>query len=186
MEDTCRLTHNTSEAIGAATAVAAVVSAGIDGADLEDALPIALAAAKLAEKRGTPPANGLISENIERALGMTTGRTGLADAVEIAGQVGTDVSAMTSVPMAFAILRLSGGDPWQAALLRANIGDDTDTIGAIACGMAASCTGLKALPGHAVETVTRVNTLDFEPVVTGLLTFRHAEREHSSALEHAS
>ena len=67
---TCRLTHNTPEAIGAAAAVAAAVSAGIDGASFDDALPGALAAARAGERRGTAGRPGAIAERIERALAL--------------------------------------------------------------------------------------------------------------------
>ena len=42
VEQTCRVTHATREAISAAAAVAAVISAGVDGADFATALPLAL------------------------------------------------------------------------------------------------------------------------------------------------
>ena len=76
--------------------------------------------------------------------------------------------------MAFAILKLAGADPWRSALLSATIGDDTDTIGAIACGMAGACTGMAGIPPDAWARVREVNGLDLEGVVAGLLRLRAA------------
>ena len=172
VEQTCRVTHNTSEAIASAAAVAAIVSAGIDGADIETAIPLALAAARLGEKRGTPATAGSVSLRIAHALALAAGARGLEDANAIAAEIGTSVAAIESVPMAFAILRLAKGDAWTAAVLSANIGDDTDTIGAIACGMAGACAGMASLPQAAMERVISVNALDLEPLVMALLKLR--------------
>lgn len=180
VEESCRLTHHTSEAIGAASAVAAVVSFGLEGKPLDEAMDAAVRAAALGEARGEPAVGGSISQRIAEALSLASGRSDLAAAVDIAGRVGTSVSALQSIPMAFAILRLTKADPWSCALFSAVIGDDTDTIGAIACGMAGACAGIGAMPSDAWALVKSVNRLDLEPVVDGLLRIR-ARRSGSRA-----
>ena len=180
VEETCRVTHNTSEAIGSAAAVAAVVSAGIDGADFEEALPLALAAARAGEQRGSPATAGMMSEQIARALALSHGRCGWNAVQEVARQTGTSVAAVESVAMAFAVAKLARGDVWQAGLFSANIGDDTDTIGAIACGMMAACVGASALPPAKVEKVVRVNQLDLSPLVRGLMQLRRVRAERAA------
>lgn len=172
VEESCRLTHNTSEAIGAASAVAAAVSLGLEGASLEAMIEAALLAAAAGEQRGEPAAKGRISERIAEALALAIGHRGEAAAMAIAERVGTSVSARESIPMAFAILRLADADPWACALLSAVIGDDTDTIGAIACGMAGANAGVGAIPADALRQVRSVNNLDLESVVDGLLLIR--------------
>ncbi|WP_373505450.1 ADP-ribosylglycohydrolase family protein [Aestuariivirga sp.] len=172
VEETCRLTHNTAEAIGSASAVAAIVSAGLNGADFESSLGLALAAAAEGETRGTPATAGSIRAEIEKALTLAQGRRGHDAAIALAAQIGTSVSALQSVPMAFAVVRLAAGDPWDAAMMSAVIGDDTDTIGAISCGMAGACAGMSKLPQDQWERVRSVNRLDLDPVVDGLLAIR--------------
>ncbi|MCA3572959.1 MAG: ADP-ribosylglycohydrolase family protein [Aestuariivirga sp.] len=172
VEESCRLTHNTSEAIGAASAVAAAVSLGIEGAGLDVVFGGAIAAAAAGERRGTSASKGSISRQIADALAAANGQSGQAGAVAIAERFGTGVSALESVPVAFAILRLTHADPWRSALFSAAIGDDTDTIGAIACGMAGACRGIDAIPGDAWKLVREVNSLDLEPLVSGLLRIR--------------
>jgi ADP-ribosylglycohydrolase len=174
VEESCSLTHHTSEAIGAASAVAAAVSKGIEGASLQEMLDTAIAASALGERRGEPARNGSISARIAGALSLAGARRGRAAVIEIAGLVGTSVAALESIPMAFAILRLTDADPWSAALASAVVGDDTDTIGAIACGMAGACAGIGAIPHDAWSLVKRVNGLDLEPLVSGLLDIRAA------------
>ena len=76
VEATCRLTHNTSEAIGSAAAVAAIVSAGVEGASFEEAVPSALGAAREGERRGVAATSGSIASRIETALDLASGRSG--------------------------------------------------------------------------------------------------------------
>jgi ADP-ribosylglycohydrolase len=161
-----RLTHNTGEAIAAASAVATVVSLGVSGASFEDALPFALAAARIGNRRGAQTGEPSMADRIELALAQE------AD-LQLAQVVGTSVHSRNSVAAAFGVVRLAQGNPWQAALIAANIGDDTDTIGAIATGMAAACSGFSDLPRDKVDRVMQTNSLDFGPAVEGLLRIRY-------------
>ncbi len=162
----CRVTHATREAIAAAAAVAAVISQGIDGADFEATLPLALEAARLGSALGAPAGEADMAGRIEAALQAAT------DADALAAAIGTSVASRESVAAAFGVVRLAGGDAWKAARIAANIGDDTDTIGAIAGAMAGACRGYAALPQDKVAQVLSVNGLDLAPTVTGLLALR--------------
>ena len=84
-------------------------------------------------------------------------------------------SVLYSVPAAFGLVRLAGGDPWRAGLLAANIGDDTDTIGAIACAMAGACAGAGSIPAEARRVLEAANRLELDEVAEGLLALRVAE-----------
>ena len=174
VEESCRLTHHTSEAIGSAAAVAAAVSVAIEGAGLDDMIEAALVAAGEGERRGEPARSGSIRSRIADALALASGRSGEEAALEIAAQIGTSVSALQSIPTAFAILRLTDAEPWHCALLSAAIGDDTDTIGAIACGMAGARAGIGGIPAEAWALVRTVNHIELESAVDGLLRIRAA------------
>ena len=92
------------------------------------------------------------------------------------GQVklpGAADASRESVATAFGIVRLAKGDPWRSAEIAANSGDDTDTIGAIACAMAGACSGLEAFPKGKIDHVVKANHLDFKPVAYGLLSLRN-------------
>jgi ADP-ribosylglycohydrolase len=162
-----RVTHGTGEALAAAVAVAMVVSQGLEGVGFEEALPLALAAAETPMPGTDPEAHRAMAGQIRLALDLASqGEAVLAECI------GTSVQSLQSVACAFGILRLAKGDPWIAALIAANIGDDTDTMGAIACGMAAACSGTAALPADKVATVVDRNGLDLGPLVNGLLALR--------------
>lgn len=49
-----------------------------------------------------------------------------------------------TVPAALAIVRLAGGDPWQAAVLGANFGRDCDTIASMAAAVCGALSGIEA------------------------------------------
>ncbi|MGV8986176.1 MAG: ADP-ribosylglycohydrolase family protein [Cypionkella sp.] len=168
VEAACQVTHATGEAIAAAAAVAMVVSQGLAGASFEAAIPIALQAARAANRLGAAVGERDMAGRIALALKIAA----TADEAELARQIGTSVASRSSVAAAFGVVRLAAGDPWAAALIAANIGDDTDTIGAIATGMAGACAGLDAFPKDRVEQVMAANILNLKPVVTGLLALR--------------
>ncbi len=162
-----RLTHGRGEALAGAAAVAMVVSQGIAGSGFEAALPLALSTARRPPVGGNAAAHQAMADRIALALEVATeGEAALAQ------RIGTSVQSMESVACAFGVVRLAGGDPWEAALIAANIGDDTDTIGAMACGMAAACCGMVCLPADRVAELQRANDLDFGPLVCGLLALR--------------
>lgn len=169
VELACRMTHNTGEAIAAAAAVATVISCGVEGSTFEAAVPVALKAAEEGQLRGYPVGNGDIAKRISTALSCA--KEGAA-VDELAAKIGTSVASHESVAAAFGIVMLAAGDPWQAALIAANIGDDTDTIGAISCAMAGACSGADAVPKEAIETIATANSLPLEETARDLLSLR--------------
>ncbi|WP_209016343.1 ADP-ribosylglycohydrolase family protein [Roseibium sp. RKSG952] len=169
VELACRMTHNTGEAIAAAAAVAAVVSSGVDGLDYDVAITAALDAAEKGQKRGYRSGETDMRKRISYALNLAD--TGIA-ADEFAQLVGTSVASNESVPAAFGVVRMASGDVWEAAQIAANIGDDTDTIGAIAGAMAGACAGIQSIDPNVLAPVRSANDLAIEATAEQLLTLR--------------
>jgi len=139
------ITHNTPVAMAGAAAIAAAVSAGIDGADVPKAIEHAIAAARLVDAR--------LADLIAEAAAQARGRVAESVIDFITGRVGTSLATADSVPAAFAVLAAAGDDPWQACLLAASLGGDSDTIAAMAGAVAGACHGLAAFPAHAITTI---------------------------------
>ncbi|MDB5522476.1 MAG: ADP-ribosylglycohydrolase family protein [Rhizobium sp.] len=157
--ETCRATHNTSIAISAAAAVATVISHGVDGMDWQQALGHAVEAARAGESEGHWVAGGGVAARIEWALDLVND-CGIEEGTRrVFDRVGTSVASQESVPAAFAVLKLAKGDAWQAAVIAANLGGDTDTIGAIAGSMAGACAGHDSLPQ---DRIARLAGIDIE------------------------
>jgi len=165
------VTHNTSVALAGAAAVAAAVSAGIDGADVAAATAKAIAAARLAAGRGHWTAGADVAARIDWAASLVAEAGPRQAADVIYTLVGTSLATQESVPAAFAVLSAVPGDPWQACLLAASLGGDCDTIAAMAGAIGGACHGLAAFPPHAIETVDR-NGLDLTPLADSLFKLR--------------
>ncbi|MGH8779933.1 ADP-ribosylglycohydrolase family protein [Paraburkholderia sp.] len=171
----CRVTHNTTLGISSAAAVAAAVSAGIDGASLDEALDAGAAFADRGETRGFWIAGGRIGERIRWARELIAQCP--ADAVEqkLYDVVGTSVASQESVVAAFALASDAArrGTGIAASLgTAASLGGDTDTIAAMLGAMLGACAGYRALPQDLVDIVRRVNGLDLDPLVDQLLALR--------------
>ncbi|MGC4023780.1 MAG: ADP-ribosylglycohydrolase family protein [Mesorhizobium sp.] len=143
VQETTAATHGSSVAISSASAVAAAVSCGVEGGDWRSASNLGVEAARLAQ--GTAPSIDMAGL-IEKARNTVRGQSGRHAIELVVSEVGTGVESEQSIPAAFAILEVANGDPWKAAVLSANLGGDTDTIGAIAAGMAGACIGYSHLP----------------------------------------
>jgi len=139
------VTHNTPVAMAGAAAIAAAVSAGVDGAPVPAAIEYAVAAARLVDAR--------LADLIGEAAAQARGRVAESVIDFITGQVGTSLATDDSVPAAFAVLAAAGDDPWQACLLAASLGGDSDTIAAMAGAVAGACHGMSAFPAHAIATI---------------------------------
>ncbi|MER5515879.1 ADP-ribosylglycohydrolase family protein [Streptomyces sp. NPDC002763] len=170
--ESCQVTHDTTIGIAGAAAVAAAVSTGVGGGSLGEAVTAAVTAARAGARRGHWIAGADIAARIEWAWDLVRDLPEAEALDRVVALVGTSVASQESVPAAFAVLALADGDPWRTALLAANLGGDSDTIGAIAGAVAGSVAGLSALPAEAVRTLRTVNSLELEPLTARLLTFR--------------
>ena len=178
----CRVTHNTTLGIASAAAVAAAVSAGIEGASLAEALDAGAALADAGEAHGYWVAGGRIGERIRWAREFVV--QGSADAIpqKLYDVVGTSVASQESVVAAFALASDAarrGIDIGASLGVAASLGGDTDTIAAMLGAMLGACAGYRALPQDLIDTVRRVNRLDLDPLVGQLLALR-AQRTRSA------
>ncbi|MBZ9707105.1 ADP-ribosylglycohydrolase family protein [Mesorhizobium sp. ESP7-2] len=170
--ETCRATHNTSIAIASAAAVAAAVSRGVAGGDWRAASDSAVAAARRAATLGHWVTGGDIAARIAWAQDLVRGKVKRDATRLIVDLVGTGVASQESVPAAFAVLQVADGDPWQAAIISANLGGDTDTIGAIAAGMAGACTGFSYLPQDRIADLKGIDMAQVRALATDLVAAR--------------
>lgn len=170
--ETCRATHNSSIAIATASAVAAAVSCGIAGGNWREAVEYAVEAATLGAQQGYGPVEPSVPDRIARACEMVRGCPQSEAIPLIVERVGTGVAALESVPAAFAVLEVAGGDPWRAAVIGANLGGDTDTIGAIAASMAGACAGMSGLPAQRVAELKGIDIAEAKALAADLVAAR--------------
>ena len=179
----CQVTHATRQGFQSAALVAAAVSFGIDAAcspslDLRSLLWKALSYVDSLPERGawTPDPDVVAATRRAMQLVANPASSSLACLVE---QVGTSVASAQAIPMAFALL---ARDPSPQALLdAANIGGDTDTIGAIAGAILGAALGFEVFVGRGLAQVELASHLDLPSVALELLELRAAHEPASSA-----
>ena len=179
----CQVTHATRQGFQSAALVAAAVSMGIDTArsttpDLRGLLWKALSYVDSLPERGawTPDPDVVAATRRAMQLVANPASSSLECLVE---QVGTSVASAQAIPMAFALL---ARDPSPQALLdAANIGGDTDTIGAIAGAILGAVLGFEVFVGRGLAQVELASHLDLPSVALELLELRAAHEPAASA-----
>ena len=174
--DASGVTHNTTLALSGASAVAATVSAGVGGASLDGAIQVGLSAARAGRNHGAWVAGADVAARIEAALDGVRGLARDELVRFIRNVVGTSVATQESVPAAFAVLQATKeAGAWEACLLAASLGGDSDTIAAMAGAIAGACQGIDAFPADALDLIRTVNKLELEPVAEQLLRLRRMD-----------
>ena len=170
----CQVTHATRQGFQSAALVAAAVSMGIDTArstspNLRGLLWKAVTYVDSLPERGawTPDPDVVAATRRAMQLAANPASSSLECLVE---QVGTSVASAQAIPMAFALL---ARDPSPQALLdAANLGGDTDTIGAIAGAILGAVLGVEVLPADSLSMIEEVSHLGLPTVARDLLELR--------------
>ena len=169
----CQVTHATCQGFQSAALVAAAVSLGIDAgaADVTDLLWKAVAFVRSLPERGAWSPEPDVVAATHRALKLAAQPSSSLE--WLAEQIGTSVASAQAIPMAFALL---ARDPSPRALLEAaNLGGDTDTIGAIAGAILGANLGVEVFDAYGLAQVEQVSQLDLPSVATDLLALRDRE-----------
>lgn len=168
VEKLCLPTHNTSIAISGAATIAACVSYAIRGGkDLEEMWKLAVHFSEKAESRG----NQLPSASIKERMAAIENDIKQLSEEEMIEKLqhfyGTGMETIETVPAVMAIVRLSNGDPERSARISANIGGDTDTIGAIATAICGAMNPIENI--QTISVLEKVNDIDFTRIAESLV-----------------
>jgi ADP-ribosylglycohydrolase len=176
------VSHHTDVAISGASLIAGTIAAAIDSpvgddsdldARLDAILETSYAAAALGFERGERVVAASVIARAKLAVWVarknTTDTEFLQELYEL---VGASVATTDSVPAAIGLFVRAGGDPVRCCFLSANLGGDTDTIGAIAGGMCGAFSGFTSIPAEYIDKLNEVNDLDIEDVVDHFLEYR--------------
>ena len=179
----CQVTHATRQGFQSAALVAAAVSLALDwpeasASDMTTLLWKAVSYVDSLPERGawTPDPDVVAAMRRAMQLVANPASSSLECLVE---QIGTSVASAHAIPMAFALL---ARDPSPRALLdAANLGGDTDTIGAIAGAILGSVLGVEAFDPAMLTQVELISHLDLPSIALELLTLRAASEPATSA-----
>jgi ADP-ribosylglycohydrolase len=168
----CLPTHNTSAAISGASAIAAAGAYAVAGEDnLDEMLEVACRAARL----GTSKGYEVCAPSVEKRILLGKQLIEQCDSdkealTAIYDIIGSGLPITESIPAALSLVYLSKGNPILCAKYCANLGGDTDTVGAMACGICGAFSGSEAFPGAAVDLLEEVNGLSFHSLADMLVT----------------
>lgn len=169
----CSPTHKSDIAVAGAVAIAWAVARAVEGADwasIRLALP---GVAEYAQRRQETTFSPSLAARIELAFQVVDEATGTEQASERVYQlIGAGVSTIESVPAALAMVQLAQTDPTRCAVLCANLGGDTDTIGAMATAVCGALHGAEAIEPGLLAELKRVNPLDIGAYVQAFARFR--------------
>lgn len=160
---TCLPSHGTQIAVSAACAIAAGVAEAItEGADVYSVAHACLAGARRGEELGAQKgrfvAGPRVLSRIELAINLALKAQDLEEVMDsLEAYIGNSVYAVESVPTAIGLFVFAGGDPLESIVGGTNIGNDTDTIAAMAGALAGALRGFDALPRDLYATLKAAN-----------------------------
>ncbi|MBD0848928.1 ADP-ribosylglycohydrolase family protein [Pectobacterium versatile] len=168
-------THKSDLAIAGAVVVAWAISRAVDGAswqEIVDALP---SVARHAQEKRITTFSASLAARLELALSIVRRANGTESASEQLYQlIGAGTSTIESVATAIAMVELAQTDPNRCAILCANLGGDTDTIGAMATAICGALHGVTAIDAALKQELDDINQLDFSRYASLLLQYRSA------------
>ncbi len=180
VEDTriaCTPTHNTDVAISGAAAVAGAIAAAlVPHTSLTQIIQAGQKAAQLGRAYGHRWMGASVSRRISLAVEIANLDLPPRERIkELHELIGTSLAIPKSVPAAFGILEMAGGDPRQAAIFAAALAGDADTIGAMACAIGGAWRGTAVFPPEIQNQLKTTNPeLDFDAVAEGLTNLAEA------------
>ncbi len=160
--DVSKITHSSDVTIAGAAMIAVAVSSAMVNTDFEKVIDDVRAIEPMGYEKGCETFSARLIERVE--IGLELARK-YKDDEEMFSQklyniVGTGVGIIESVPSAITVAYYTQ-DPNRACLLCANLGGDTDTIGAMATAICGAFSGISGIKKEYIETLDNENDIDF-------------------------
>lgn len=170
----CLPTHGSNRAMAGAGAIAAAVAEALkESSSLESVLEAAKTGALIAEKEGYPKGESRLLPLLEELLGLsesTADDEAFLD--KIFRKIEYSMDCEDTVGVVLTMFIRCGGDPMKAVRMGANLGGDTDTIGALAGALCGAFSGTAKLDMDLIRQIEEVNHVDFAEKTQSFLTFR--------------
>lgn len=171
--DVSQVTHTSDVTIAGASMIAMAVASAMCYGDREKMIEDALAVEEYAMSLGASTPSPSLSARTR--LGVRLAKEYQDDdkafLENLYNLVGAGVNTSESVPAALAIAYYSF-DVRRCALMCANLGGDTDTIGAMATAICGGAKGLEGIPADYVTMIQKANAIDMEPYAEAILKKR--------------
>lgn len=180
-------THKSDIAVAGAGVIAWCVSRAVQGIDWDVIKAEAMPLAREIQGRIASTFSPCLARRMRYAQSIAAGLRGQPDKLaltELYESVGAGMDNIESIPSALALVELSRTDPQRCAILAANLGGDTDTIGAMATAICGALHGAKAFPTAWKRQISLANGIDLLPYAQTLDRLRHVKELRHAGNSH--
>ncbi len=169
----CAPTHKSDISIAGALVIAWAISKAIDGQRWPELVRTLPEVARQSQLKNVNTFSASLGARIELALSVVEEEDDIAAALaRIYELVGTGTATIEAVPAAVAMVDLAGLDPNRCAELCANLGGDTDTIGAMATAICGANSGIDGFDKASLQQLNDANNVNFDAYAEEFLKFR--------------
>lgn len=169
----CLPTHKSDIAIAGAAVVAWSISRAIEAVPWTQIKTEIIPLADRVQREHESTFSPLLGKRIHYALDLLTpGHDRRQQLNDLYESVGAGMNIIESIPSAIAIVELADTKPMLCAELCANLGGDSDTIGAIASAICGALHGIDAFDETVLTLINETNDIDFTPYANALMHFR--------------
>ena len=152
--------------------MAQAVASAIYGKNFDDILDDVFKIHDIALSLGTPTYSANSKARLKVAISLLDKCTNDNDVSKMIYEViGTGVLSSEAVPAALTIAYYCQ-EPEKAAIMSANLGGDTDTIGAMACAICGAYKGIDSIRPEWIYTLEKANNINFKNYTQKILTAR--------------
>ena len=169
----CLPTHGSNRAMAGAGAVAAAVAEALsEHSTMESVLDAARRGAVIAEQMGHHVGESRLLTRLDEMLALSDNTADdAAFLAEVFGKIEYSMDCEDTTAVVLTVFRRCGGDPMCAARMGANLGGDTDTIGALAAAISGAYSGTGKLDMDLIREIETVNHVDFKEKSDLILSF---------------
>lgn len=169
----CAPTHKSDIAIAGSVVIAWAISKAVDGQAWSEVAQSLPDVARKAQLKNVNTFSASLGARIELALSVVKEERDVTEAsARIYDLVGAGTTTIESVPAAIAMANLAGLDPNRCAELCANLGGDTDTIGAMATAICGANSGIDGFNKASIQQLLDANNVNFDTYAEEFLKYR--------------
>ncbi len=167
------VTHKTDVAIAGAAMIAGAVSAAVEDKSWEEILDTVFSIYPLAVKYGHETYSASLGARLELAIRLADRYKGDEPGFtqSVYDLIGTTTLTSEAVPTAIAMAYFNR-QPKECSISCANLGGDTDTIGAMAVAICGAKVGIEKFEPNLIKTLNESNDVDFTKYADSLLQHR--------------
>ncbi|TXJ13634.1 ADP-ribosylglycohydrolase family protein [Brachyspira aalborgi] len=167
-----RVTHSSDVTIAGAAMIAQAVASALLHKNFDDIIKDVILIHDIAIKLGAPTYSASCKSRLQLAISLLKNCKNNDEVSQMVYDIiGTGVLASESIPTAITIAYYCR-HPEKAAIMCANLGGDTDTIGAMSCAICGAYTGIDAIRSDWIKTLEKVNCISFSEYTDKILKIR--------------